>query len=199
MLENLIIGILAILLGLVVAFAGYPLFRLVLPIAGFVFGFQIANAVFASWLVGLIVGLALAVLLAVFAYTLWSVAIGFAGAMLGLGIGSSIGTSLNLWGWLTLVLALGLAVLFLILAMRLKDIFVIIATALAGGGMAAFGASTLLPIIFGPPGDPYFLYWVGWIAVAVIGFAVQYARFRTAREYGDMMDPFQSPRQTNSV
>jgi hypothetical protein len=187
MLENLLIGIAAILLGLVVAFAGYPLFRLVLPLAGFVYGFQIANAVFNGWLISLIVGLVLAVVLAVFAYTLWSVAIGFAGAMLGLGIGGSIGASLNLWGWLTLIIALALGVVFFVLAMRLKDLFVIISTSLSGAGMVAFGASTLLPIIFGPPGSPFFLYWVVWIAVAVIGFGVQYAMFSTARRYGDLM------------
>jgi hypothetical protein len=187
MLETLLIGIAAIILGLIVAFAGYPLFRLVLPIAGLVYGFQIANAVFSSWLIGAIVGLVLAVVLAIFSYTLWSVAVGFAGAILGLGIGSSIGASLNLWGWLTLVIGLALGVLFFILAMRLKDLFVIIATAMAGAGMVAFGASTLLPIIFGPPGSPYFLYWVAWIGVAVIGFAVQYSLFKEARRYGEMM------------
>ena len=187
MLETLLIGILAILLGLVVAFAGYPLFRLVLPIAGFIYGFQIANAVLSGWLASLIVGLALAALLAVFAYTLWSVAVGFAGAMIGLAVGGGIGTSLHLWGWLTLIIALALGALFLVLAMRLKDPFVMIATAIAGGGMAAFGASTLLPIIFGPPGQPYFLYWVVWIGVAVIGFIAQWAMFKDARQYGDMM------------
>jgi hypothetical protein len=188
-LQNLVIGILAILLGLVVAGAGYPLFRLVLPIAGFVYGFQIANSVIAGWLGSLIVGLALALLLAVFAYTVWSVAIAFAGAMLGLAVGGAIGTSLNLWGWLTLLIALALGALFLILAMRLKDPFVIVVTAIAGGGMAAFGASTLLPLIFGPPGQPYFLYWVAWIAVAVIGFLVQWALFKNARQYTDLLPP----------
>jgi hypothetical protein len=187
-LENLIIGILAILLGLVVAFAGYPLFRLVLPIAGLIYGFQIANAVFASWLIGLIVGLVLAVLLAIFAYAIWSVAIGFAGALLGLSIGASIGASLNLWGWLVTVIALALGVLFFVLAYRLKDLFVIISTSLSGAGMVAFGASTLLPIIFGPPDGPFFLHWVLWLAVAVIGFGVQYALFSSARQYATLLD-----------
>lgn len=187
MLENLLIGIAAILLGLTVAFAGYPLFRLVLPFAGFIYGFQIANAVFSSWLISLIVGLVLAVLLAIFAYTLWSVAIGFAGAMLGLGIGASIGASLNLWGWLTFVIALALGVLFFVLAMSLKDLFVIISTSLSGAGMVAFGASTLLPFLFGQPSSPNFLHWLVWLAVAVIGFGAQYAMFSTAHRYGDMM------------
>lgn len=192
MLETLLIGIAAIILGLIVAFAGYPLFRLVLPFAGFIYGFQIANAVFSSWLISLIVGFILAVLLAIFAYTLWSVAIGFAGAMLGLGIGASIGASLNLWGWLTFVIALVLGILFFALAMSLKDPFVIISTSLSGAGMVAFGASTLLPIIFGRPDSPNFLHWLVWLAVAVIGFGVQYAMFSTARRYGDMMAESQS-------
>lgn len=192
MLENLIIGILAILLGLVVAFAGYPLFRLVLPIVGLIYGFQIANAVFSSWLIGVIVGVVLALVLAAFAYAIWSVAIGFAGALLGMGIGASIGASLNLWGWLTFVIALALGILFFILAMILKDPFVMISTALSGAGMVAFGASTLLPFIFGRPDAPNFLHWVVWLAVAVIGYGVQYAMFSTARRYGDLMTESQS-------
>ena len=187
MLQNLLIGILAIFLGLVVAGFGYPLFRLVLPIVGFVFGFQIANTIISSWLGSLIVGLGLAAVLAVFAYTLWSVAIGFAGGIIGLAVGGSIGSALHLWGWLTAVLALALAVIFFALAMRFKDLFVIVATAIAGGGMAAYGASVLLPAIFGPVGQPYFLYWVAWIAVAIVGFLVQYPRFKNAGQYGDLM------------
>ncbi|MCU0507196.1 MAG: TMEM198/TM7SF3 family protein [Anaerolineae bacterium] len=195
MLENLLIGIAAIILGLIVAFAGYPLFRLVLPIAGLVYGFQIANAVFSSWLIGLIVGLVLAVVLAVFAYAIWSVAIGFAGAILGLSIGASVGNGLNLWGWLVALLAIALGVLFFVLAFRLKDLFVIISTSLSGAGMVAFGASTLLPIIFGPPDGPFFLHWVLWLGVAVVGFGVQYALFSSARQYAALLD--QSP--TNFV
>ena len=195
MLENIVIGVIAIILGLIVAFAGYPLFRIILPFVGFVYGFQIGYAVFNGWLISLIVGLALALLLAILAYSVWSVAIGFAGAMLGAAIGSGIGASLGLWGWLTTVIAIGVAVLFFLLALAMKDPFVIISTAMSGAGMVAFGAATLLPLLFGAPGEPRFLYWVVWLTVAVLGFGAQYALFSSAHRYGDMMTASAGPRR----
>lgn len=185
---EIITGILIVALGLIIAFAGYPLFRLILPLVGLLYGFMLGNTVLESTLFGLIIGVGLALVFAIGAYALWSFAIAFAGGVLGMSIGVGLSTALNLGGLLTAVLALGLGAVFLWLGWKLKDLSVILLTAASGAGAVAYGAALILPFLFGQPGSFNFFFLLGWIAVAVVAFLVQYRVYKAADRYGVMMN-----------
>lgn len=122
---DIIIGFIAIALGLVLVFSGLRTFIAALPILGFILGFLVGGAgvhavfgdgVFStltSWIVGLILGL----LFAAISYYWW-----YAGALIAAGsTGAALGTAIvhNAAGWvITLFAILGFA-LFFVLAMRL--------------------------------------------------------------------------------
>ena len=90
-LGNLVAGALLLFLGGVVAFGGYRLFLILLPIYGFFFGLSFGahsvQALFGdgflstttSWVVGFFVGL----LFAVLAYLFWVIAVAIAAGSLG--------------------------------------------------------------------------------------------------------------------
>jgi hypothetical protein len=80
------LGIAAILVGLVSCFSGYPLFRILLIIAGFIEGYVLGQSFVPAgyaWLAP-VIGIGAAVVLAVLAYPLWSIGVIVIGAALGL-------------------------------------------------------------------------------------------------------------------
>jgi predicted flap endonuclease-1-like 5' DNA nuclease len=136
----------ASLFGLALTFAGYKLFRILLPIWGFFFGLwlgaQSIQVLFnegflttiTSWVVGLIVGVLFAVL--AFPFYLFGVAI----IASSLGYFVTVGLLLWLgmpWGWLVwligIVVAIALAAVTLIL--NLQKWVIIIASAVLGAGL----------------------------------------------------------------
>ena len=144
-MSPIIAGLGLIVLGLVGAFFGYRIFRVLLPIYGGVAGFLLAWGWWGqnAWLLALIVGVVLAVVFAVLAYAFWSAMVAFGGLIMGGAIGIAIGTSLNLWGWLTALLAIGLGIVFAALFFWIRNEMVIITTAIFGGTLAARGVGEL--------------------------------------------------------
>lgn len=139
-------ALIASLFGLALAFAGYKLFRVLLPIWGFFFGLwlgaQSIQVLFnegflttiTSWVVGLLVGILFAVL--AFPFYLFGVAI----------IASSLGYFVTLglllwlgmpWGWLVwligILVAIAMAAVTLIL--NLQKWVIIIASSVLGAGL----------------------------------------------------------------
>jgi len=76
----------AIIVGLISCFYGYPLFRILLIVAGLIYGYMIGQilAPASHPVLSLALGIILAVVLAVFAYPLWSIGVALVGAALGL-------------------------------------------------------------------------------------------------------------------
>ena len=144
-MSPIIAGLGLIVLGLVGAFFGYRIFRVLLPIYGGVAGFLLAWGWWGqnAWLLALIVGVVLAVVFAVLAYAFWSAMVAFGGLIMGGAIGIAIGTSLNLWGWLTALLAIGLGIVFAALFFWIRNEMVIITTSIFGGTLAARGVGEL--------------------------------------------------------
>jgi predicted flap endonuclease-1-like 5' DNA nuclease len=144
-MSPIIAGLGLILLGLIGAFFGYRIFRVLLPIYGGVGGFLLAWGWWgeSAWLLALIVGVVLAVVFAVLAYAFWSALVAFAGLIMGGALGVLIGTSLNLWDWLTVLLAIGLAIVFAALFFWVRNEMVIISTAITGGTLTARGVGEL--------------------------------------------------------
>jgi hypothetical protein len=79
------LGIAAILVGLVSCFSGYPLFRILMIIAGFIEGYVLGQSFVSAgyaWLAP-VIGIGAAVVLALLAYPLWSAGVIVIGAALG--------------------------------------------------------------------------------------------------------------------
>ncbi len=138
-------GLIAMLFGLALCFAGYRLFLVLLPIWAFVFGFglgaQTVQAIFGqaflatvtSWAVGFIV----AALFAILAYLFYIAAVALIAGSLGyaaaVGLLTAIGLDFGLIVWLIgIVVAVVLAVV--VLRFNIQKIVIEFATAFLGAG-----------------------------------------------------------------
>ena len=200
--ETLIIGLSALVVGALLCFVGYRLFRVLIAIWGFFIGFLTGAQVVASllhsdflttplaWLAGIVLGLVLAVL----AYALYTAAVTILGASVGYLIGAGLVTALGHGnqGIVIIGAGLALAILFgaLILLLDLVRLLVIANTALGGAGAIVTGILLLFGVI-----DLNFLRsgvigafikdspgWVLlWLALAVIGGTFQMQNTRRYR------------------
>jgi predicted flap endonuclease-1-like 5' DNA nuclease len=165
-------GLGLIILGLVGAFFGYRIFRVLLPIYGGVAGFLLAWGWWGqnAWLLALIVGVVLAAVFAVLAYAFWSAMVAFGGLIMGGALGIAIGTSLNLWGWLTVLIAIATAIVFAALFYWVRNEMVIISTAVSGGTLVGRGVGELFGWRSGVEGvinpNP------AWLAILVLAVGV---------------------------
>jgi len=190
-------GMLALLFGLLLCFAGYRLFVILLPIWGFffglVFGAQAIQALFGvgflasvtSWVVGFLVGAVFAVL----AYLFYTVAVAIFAGSVGYSVVVGIVTALGFpMGWLLWLigLAVGIVVAIVALALNLQKWVAVIGTAI-------LGAETIIAtfvMLFNPSaralGSPSevvanasLLVWIVAVVVAVLGVLVQVRSMRT--------------------
>jgi hypothetical protein len=178
-------GIVAVLVGLVSCFYGYPLFRVLLILAGLIGGYAFGQSLVQAghpWLslgVGVVIGLVMAVL----AYPLWSIGITISGAVLGFAILGEIGIALNASQGVILLLAVMGAVIIGLLFYHVRDFFVMLTTALKGSVEVVFGLGWLFPAL---------AFRRGWLTVAAIvglgalGLAVQYGMFKGRRTYSQV-------------
>jgi hypothetical protein len=157
--ETLIIGLIALVVGALLCFAGYRLFRILIAVWGFFIGFLIGAQVIASllhsdflttplaWGAGLVLGLVLAVL----AYALYAAAVTILGSSIGYLIGAGLATALGYGNQEFVVIGAGLAlaIIFgtLIMAFDLVRLLVIANTALGGSGTVLTGVLLLFGII----------------------------------------------------
>jgi hypothetical protein len=138
-------GLIGILFGLVLCFAGYRLFIILLPIWGFFFGLILGVqsiqmlfgvgflATVTSWVVGLVVGAIFAVLSYLFYIVAVSIVAGSLGYALSVGFMLLIGMHL---GWLMWIIAIVVAIAFAVVTIvfNLQKWVVIGATAILGAG-----------------------------------------------------------------
>jgi hypothetical protein len=199
-LGTLVGGVVLLGLGCLVAFAGYRLFVILLPIYGFFFGIALGahsiQALFGdgflstttSWIVGFFVGLAFALL----SYLFWVVAVAIAAGSLGYGIVagffSLIGADLDVLVW---VIGIVVGVVFAVAAivLNLQKAIVIVSTALLGA-WAVIGTFLLLFTSASPEQiaedgakmvlDEHPLWLIVFAIVAALGMVFQ---FRVNRSY----------------
>ena len=156
-MEDIIIGIVAVVAGAVFLVAGYRAFRIVIPIWGFFVGFATGagavsaltgDAVLAKPL-GWIAGLVLALLFAAIAYLYYAIAVVLALSSLGFLLGSALMVGLGVtWNWVIILVSLTVAVAFALVAVatNFPRILLIVVSAVAGataviaGLMLLFGA-----------------------------------------------------------
>ncbi len=190
---QLVMAILAVVIGLAFAFGGWRFFLLLLPLWGFVVGFSLATegmraltndgtfATVTGWVVGFVVGLVLAGLSYLFYYAAIVIFAGTVGYTIGASAWGIIG---NEQGVIAFVIGLVVGVVFAIgaLALNVPRILVIVLTAL--GGAAAIIAGWFL-LIGKVPADNVTWWQVGqlikdswfylivWAVIAAAGILAQ--------------------------
>jgi hypothetical protein len=158
-IEGLLLGLLAIAIGLAFTFYGFRVFLVLLPIWGFFAGFLLgANGVqyifgeaflatVTAWVVGFLLGLVFAVL----SYLYYWVAVILLGGVLGyqltIGVLQWIGFSGE--GILAFILALVVGAIFAVgfFLLHMPAVLVIVATALSGGAATVAGAIVALGLV----------------------------------------------------
>jgi hypothetical protein len=175
----------AIVVGLISCFYGYPLFRILLIIAGLIYGYMIGQILAPAThpALSLAIGIVLAVILAVFAYPLWSVGVTLVGAALGFFLLHFVGAALNTTHAVIILLGVLGAIIFGVLFYFIKDLLVIVATAFNGAALFVFGLSWYMPVMAFGGGRANILDLVVMVVVGGLGFALQFSMFRHRRKY----------------
>jgi Ni,Fe-hydrogenase I cytochrome b subunit len=205
-------GMIALLFGLVMAFAGYRLFLVILPIWAFFFGFgfgaQVIQAIFpndallstvTSWVVGFIVAAVFAILaylFYIFAVAIVSYSLGYAAAV---GLLSLLGMQFGFIVWVIGLVA-GIALAFVVLRFNIQKLVLEIATAFLGAGvivgvfLALFGGLPTAQLIQNPvaaalKNSP--LWMIVFIVVGAMGLVAQIQNNRSfeAKTYNRMANP----------
>jgi hypothetical protein len=187
------LGLLAIIAGVVMLFAGQFVLRFVLPIWGFFAGFAFGSGLFAALadervlgtLLGWVTGLVFALIFAVLAYLYYAVAVIIAMAAFGFAIGAGLVVALGIdWNWvailvgLTVGLILGLVSVFANMPMIVLALVGSLAGAasVVGGFMLIFGSLNSADFSRQAAIDGLQASW-GWsltlLVLAVVGFVAQ--------------------------
>ena len=136
-------GLIGILFGLAVSFAGYRLFLILLPIWGFIFGLalgaQTIQALFGvgflstvtSWVVGFVVGGVFAVLSYLFYMVAVALIAGSLGYSIGVGLLLAIGMQMNFIVWIVGIVV-AIALILVTFRFNLAKWVIIIATGIIG-------------------------------------------------------------------
>lgn len=154
-MTDVVVGLVAILVGLAFCLRGYVAMRLVIPLwgafAGFMLGAGLVSgasngrflATAAAWLVGLVVGLVFGAL----AYLYYEVTIVMAMATVGFALGATLLSALGVsWSWLVVVggIAAGLALAVLAIRGNFPALLLVALTALGGASTTIFGVMLLI-------------------------------------------------------
>ena len=116
-MADILLGILAILAGGAMLFAGQFVLRIVLPIWGFFAGFafgaglfaELADERFLGTVLGWVSGFVFALIFAVFAYFYYAVAVVLAMAAFGFAIGSGLVVALGIdWNWVAVLVGVAI-------------------------------------------------------------------------------------------
>jgi hypothetical protein len=154
-LDALLVGLLALVVGLAFAFYGFRFFLILLPIWGFFIGFLFGAGFvtglfgdgFLSTALSWIVGFGFAVVFALLSYLYYWFAVIFLGGSIGYALGLSLMAWLNINGNLiTFIVAIAFAVVFALafVFLRVPKYLVLVATAFGGAFAAIVGVALIL-------------------------------------------------------
>jgi hypothetical protein len=188
-------GLIGLLFGLVLAFAGYRLFLVLLPIWGFFFGFGLGaqtimalspNDAFLATVTSWVVGFIVAAVFAVLAYLFYIAAVAIVSFSLGYSVTVGVLTALGLplaggfIAWLIAVVV-GVALALVVLRFNIQKIVIELATAFLGAGtivgvfVLLFGgpAAQVLqnPVKFVLANSPVWL--IVFVVLGVLGLVAQ--------------------------
>ena len=153
-MADILLGLLAILAGGIMLFAGRLVLRFVLPIWGFFAGFAFgaglvagfADERFLGTVLGWVLGLVFAVLFAVFAYLYFAVAVILAMAAFGFAIGSGLVVALGIdWTWLAVLVGVAVgAVIGLVSILGNMPMVVLVVLSSVAGAVGVVGGLMLV-------------------------------------------------------
>ena len=192
-LQGLCVSIIALFLGLIMLFAGYHLFLMLLPIIGFTTGFFIgASAVslltgdvfigtVPGWIVGFIVGLIFAILSYFFYFSGVAFLSGTAGYALGTGLIFAFSNDSPIFAFIVGIASAVLAA-YIVLALNVQKWVITAITAILGSSaiimsvtllfnkvnLADLGINPIRPVWNDSP-----IWFVVWLLLIVIGVSTQ--------------------------
>lgn len=192
-MADILLGILAIVAGGVMLFAGQFVLRLVLPIWGFFAGFAFGAGLFASLAdesflgtaLGWVSGFVFALIFAVLAYLYYAVAVILAMAAFGYVVGAGLIVALGIdWSWVAVLLGVVVGAIFGIVSVigNMPMIVLAVASSLAGAVSVVAGLMLLLGTLnsadfteggFSSAVDAGWGWWLLLVALVVIGFLAQ--------------------------
>ncbi|MBK6857601.1 MAG: DUF4203 domain-containing protein [Microthrixaceae bacterium] len=156
-MEDIVIGLVALIAGSVFCYSGYRAFRVIIPIwgafTGFAAGAGLISALTGDALlakpIGWVLGLILALGFSVLAYLYYEVAVVLTMGSVGFMAGSALMTALGVsWNWLIVLVAVAVSLVFAVFAITTnfpRIVLVVVsatagATAMVAGGMLLTGA-----------------------------------------------------------
>lgn len=152
-MNDAVIGLVAILIGLLACLAGYAVFRVVLPILGFFVGLglgaQLAARLFnepylgspLSWVIAIVIGLVVATIAFIWWYVSVALTIGGLGYAIGYGAAAGVGADATL----LVIVGVVVAVLFALVALLLRvPIFIVILVTAFWGASALIGGVLIM-------------------------------------------------------
>lgn len=204
---EIIVGILAVIIGGVFAFQGGNIMRLIFPIAGFFVGFSAGAAMisgitgdgYLATALGWAVGFCVALLFALLAYFFYAFAVVLAFAGLGFSATAAILSFLHLdWSWLVIILGSIAGIVFGLFALSTNMPMVLLITATSFFGLAMMLYGLLLVFNVAKFGDfsngavylyirshagIYLLWLVGGITASLTQIRILGEQTKLAQEY----------------
>jgi len=153
-MEDWVVGVLAVAVGLVVALRGYLALRILISVwgafAGFMLGAGIVDAAsddgFLRHALGWVIGFALALLFGLLAYLYYEVSVFVAMSALGFALGSSVMVAFGVtWTWVIVLVGVitGVFLAFIAIIGDLPTFILVVLTALGGASATVFGLMLL--------------------------------------------------------
>lgn len=155
---DIVLGIFAILAGLLFCFWGYYAMRVVIPIWGAFTGFMTGAGLVASFtdegflasVLGWIVGVVLGLIFGLLAYLYYEVAVLIAMSAIGFAVGTSIMVALGVtWDWLIVLVGVAVGLLLALIAIigDLPMALLAVLTALGGASAVVTGIMLLFGVV----------------------------------------------------
>lgn len=155
---DIIVGILAVVVGALFCFRGYIAMRFIIPIWGAFAGFMLGAGLVASFadegflasVLAWTVGFGVALIFGLFAYLYYEVSVFIAMSAIGFALGTGLMVALGVtWSWLIILVGVAVGVLLAIFAMvgDLPMTILTVLTASAGATVSLAGVFLLLDVI----------------------------------------------------
>lgn len=198
-MTDIVLGVLALLIGLLLCFRGRSAMRMLLAVWGAFVGFGLGATVVASLtgqgflttVSGWVMAILLALVFAALAYAFFALAVILAFASMGFVLGQTLSAALGLsepWAITAVGVAGGLVLALLAILTNLPDLVLIIVSAVVGASVAVSGLMLLVDVIdvesFAESRVPLVdqpAWYLGQLVLAVIGIVVQLRGSRRQR------------------
>lgn len=192
-MQDVVVGILAIVIGGLFCFRGYLAMRVIIPVwgalAGFVFGASLVTTFtderFLRNITGWLLGLVFALLFAAIAYLYYEISVIIVMASIGFTLGVTAMVALDVtWSWVIILVGVivAVALAFIAIAADLPTGLLLILTALTGASAVVLGIMLLVgtantvdfetAVIIDAIDDAWW-WWVIYAGIAIAGIVVQ--------------------------